>query len=325
MEESMGNFRSLRIVLVFCCLLTSSILQAQGRISGLKISNSSVVGTTLSFDVTMSIDVLGGSPNVGFLGNHYHHSSSTTRSETTVTTVTVTSISSYQCSTHTFTNHDTCTGPSPTFSTYPCNTTTSTTFNTCTTILSSTYQNFFNYFYTTNHTTGRTIFNPRLPAIDWGDGNTITQTTLPLLSSGPPNVYRRSFSHSYASSGGYSVKVGAFGQDLAPTLNGGNVITVNVPDTFVYHEQTLTRYEKSDSTTNSNFDSSTVTIASPNNSVIGVTVSSSFGVPVELQSFSIADASESLTPARHPSPINAAGLGLGIVLAALGFILLRRQ
>ena len=51
---------------------------AQGRVTGLKISNSSVVGTDLSFDVTLYTTAPEDSTRTGFLGNHYHTSSAST-------------------------------------------------------------------------------------------------------------------------------------------------------------------------------------------------------------------------------------------------------
>ena len=67
---------------------------------------------------------------------------------------------------------------------------------------------------------GNTFFgNPIVPAIEWGDGNTepfpgyTGGTGIPLVSSSvsiagaPRNVYRGSFSHTYAADGDYTITV----------------------------------------------------------------------------------------------------------------------
>jgi len=311
--------------LVMGVLVTPVFLHAQGRISGLRISNSSIVGTTLSFDVTLSIDVPAGSPDLGFLGDHYHQSHSTTWISTTMRTTTRTITTTYPCSTMTLTHHDTCTGPPPTSSTYPCNTTTYTSHNTCTNFSTHTYPITYSYFNTTEYISGHTLLTPRIPAVDWGDGVTIQRTTLPLVGSGTTHVYRRSFSHTYASTGDYNVRVGAFGQDIAPTLNGGQLVTVNNPDTFQIRSYQRTNYEHSGSWMSSDSNSATQTVSSPHNSPVGVTATSSFGVPVELKSFTVADASGSFEPAHRVSPLQTAGLGFGSVLAILGFALLKKK
>ncbi len=299
---------------------------AQGRISGLKISNASVVGTTLSFDVTMSTDSNAGLPGIGFLGNHYHSSSDTYTMSSQTTTSQHFYPHSYQCNTTIWTTHDTCTGVSPTSSTYPCNTNTFTDFSTCTTTTTMTLTYTYFYFHTTNKLQGKDLLNPSLPAIDWGDGNTLGQTTLPQVSSGPTRVYRRSFSHSYASTGAYNVRVGAYSGRINSTLpGGGNILTVNTPDSFKYKSYSSTIYKSSGNPVSTLTHSSTHTIASPDHLAIGVTTTTSLGVPVKLQSFTIADASSSVGPIHQTSPMESIGMGLALVALGLGFVLSREN
>jgi hypothetical protein len=141
--------------LVYCLIFLMwglslpSVSSARGRIAGLRISNPSVVGTTLSFDVTLSVSPSTNSPELGFLGDHYQQSSTTTWTSTRTTTNSFTTLTTYPCSTFTNTHHETCTGPPPTSSTYPCSTTTYTTHDTCTGTTVITTVNTLTYFYTT--------------------------------------------------------------------------------------------------------------------------------------------------------------------------------
>lgn len=45
------------------------------------------------------------------------------------------------------------------------------------------------------------------PAVRWGDGATLSHSTIPAVAAGPPAVFRGSFSHSYAGVGPYTVTV----------------------------------------------------------------------------------------------------------------------
>ncbi|RLE20340.1 MAG: hypothetical protein DRJ65_18445 [Acidobacteria bacterium] len=300
---------------------------AQGRVTGLKISNSNIVGTDLSFDVTLYTSSPADNSRTGFLGNHYHTATSSTDTDRTTYTYTNYDYSYYPCNTMTYTNYDICTTPTNGTVTYPCNTTSYTVYDTCT-YTSTTYTyDYSTWYYTYLSTQGKTLYSPGLPAIDWGDGIVVDATTMPLVATSPTNTYRRSFSHSYASTGSYQVRVGAFELNPpSPPPYGGNVLTVNAPDTFAYHTYDYRRSLYSGSTTWSTYDSTTYTDYSPSNSPVGITTSVSFNVPVELQSFNIADARpQTLSPPSGPGMMELGGLGLGVLCAAFGFILLRRE
>ena len=302
-------------------------VDAQGRVTGLKISNSNIVGTDLSFDVTLYTSSPADDTQTGFLGNHYHSMHSSTWTTTSVFSYPYTTTSTYPCTTGTTTTHDTCTTPTNGTVTYPCNTTTIPLIGTCTNTWTTSSFYTSTYFYTYLSTQGKTLYNPELPAIDWGDGSVVNATTMPLVATSPTNTYRRSFSHSYASTGSYQVRVGAFELNPpSPPPYGGNVLTVNAPDTFSYHTYEYRRSLSSGSTTWSTYDSTTYTDSSPRNSPVGITTSASFNVPVELQSFNITDARpQTLSPPSGPGMMELGGLGLGVLCAAFGFVLLRRE
>lgn len=46
-----------------------------------------------------------------------------------------------------------------------------------------------------------------IPAIDWGDGSTTPQTTIPLVASGTPATFRGSFSHTFPNTDPRTVSV----------------------------------------------------------------------------------------------------------------------
>lgn len=55
------------------------------------------------------------------------------------------------------------------------------------------------------------VLNPAVPAIQWGDGETLARATAPLVATGPPRTYGAAFSHTYPAPGDYEVSVGSFG------------------------------------------------------------------------------------------------------------------
>ncbi len=268
--------------------------EAAGRVTGLKISNLTVNNLDVDFDVTLYTTSPRGTFADGFLGREY-----TTRSETTYPYYLTTS-------TYTVTN------------TYPCPTTPTLT---CT----STYLTYTGttYTYTYVYQYYRTLGSPNLPAIDFGDGTTIPATQIPLDTGGAPSVYRGSFSHSYPAIGNYTLKVARYDKNPDTTLpDGGNLVTVSSSDTFSYRSAGYYRVYSSGSpvfSTSISYNNVQTTPSTP--APVGVSASTNVEilVPVELQSFEVADGS----PLRRVLP--AGMIGFGLLSTALGMVLYRRE
>ena len=55
------------------------------------------------------------------------------------------------------------------------------------------------------------LLTPSIPAVDFGDGSVVPRTTVTsVVAPGTPNVWRKSFSHTYALPGPYEVRVGTW-------------------------------------------------------------------------------------------------------------------
>lgn len=65
---------------------------------------------------------------------------------------------------------------------------------------------------------------PIYPAIDWGDGSTVSTTSLTVIATGPPAAMRGSFSHSYGGVGPYTVRVASGCCGGGPTAETGNPV-----------------------------------------------------------------------------------------------------
>lgn len=286
------------------------------HVAGLKISNVSVAGPVADFDITLATDGSAG----GFLGNFYATTSSSTFPTTYTTTTTTTTTTCFTTSTPTTTMWTTHTPSSsihtytstfsvPTTTCYPTTTWTTTTISGTVTIIGATQ---------------KTLLQPPLPAIDYGDGATVQSTTIPFAASGPPNVYRGSFSHTYPAAGNYTIRTGVFSIDPATSPTTGNPVIIPAGGSFSYRKRsTWTTHYPTSSTSNWSY-SSTISSHPTAARTIGLTNTATVGisVPVELKSFDVSENDSKPIPPAHEHP--AVPLAAAALCAGLGLVLLRK-